>query len=445
MSRSSCCQQLHTGRPATTAARLARKGRESTTQARGLYVERRRRRAALTATSLALVFCLRRSGAIGSCSGSTPGAAMLARGTEDIAFAVASPSLPYAGVVGASRLSGGPARPVAACRSGATARRVWDIFGDTTWMQDPVVSIVGWTFLLSGLGVLRIATCTDDTDTPQSFLRTRGLEPAAGSGPKPVVCLGDSLTRCNLSADWVGVLRSELEDAGTAVINAGVNMQCAQNIQSRLCEVIACKPSHVTVLVGTNDLKAELSPVEGFIYRVFGKLPEAPTLENYEATLLEIRERLLDAGARVALVSPPVLGECASSEANQRAAAFAEVVRRIASEGGERCTYLPLFEKTSEALPPQGRGRPYNGMKFFAWLCLLCVDLYVLRRDLAEVQRERNLGVTVDLVHLGPVAAAQLAEMVADFVKEPVQRVQEFEHQFEQQLEMANFDRAVSV
>ena len=37
-------------------------------------------------------------------------------------------------------------------------------------------------------------------------------------------------------------------------------------------EVIACKPSHVTVLVGTNDLKAALSPIEGFMYQVFGAL-----------------------------------------------------------------------------------------------------------------------------------------------------------------------------
>lgn len=200
------------------------------------------------------------------------------------------------------------------------------------------------------------------------------------------------------------------------MLNAGVNMECAGNIQQRLREVIACRPSHVSVLVGTNDLKAELSPVEGLMYRAFGRLPQVPTLEAYEKTLEEITESLLQGGARVALVSPPVLGEDPNSAANKRAAAFAAAVRRVAATGGENCTYLPLFEQTTAALPLQG-GRAYCGLSFFAWLCMLCVDVHVFRRDLSEIQRERKLGVTIDLVHLGPSAAAQLAAMVADFVR----------------------------
>ena len=45
------------------------------------------------------------------------------------------------------------------------------------------------------------------------------------------------------------------------------------------------------------------------MYQVFGQLPEVPSLESYERTLRDIKERLIDAGANVALVSPPVLGE----------------------------------------------------------------------------------------------------------------------------------------
>ena len=45
------------------------------------------------------------------------------------------------------------------------------------------------------------------------------------------------------------------------------------------------------------------------MYQVFGQLPEVPSLESYERTLRDIKQRLIDAGANVALVSPPVLGE----------------------------------------------------------------------------------------------------------------------------------------
>jgi len=296
------------------------------------------------------------------------------------------------------------------------ARRIWESVDE--FVRDPVVSVVGWSIVFASLTIIRVAVAEEE-DTPKAFLEGTATGPPEGSEPRsPVVCLGDSLTRGNLSADWVAELRQRLtsgEESRKAVINAGVNMQCVKNVLNRLDEVIACRPSHVTVLVGTNDLKAMESSVEGWLYRVFGKIPKVPTIEEYERDLQEIRDRLLAAGACVALVSPPVLGEDINCVANQRAAAFAATVRNVALAGGERCTYLPLFEETSAKLPNNG-GRPYDGMRFFWWLCLLCFDIHLLKRDLAEVQRERELGVTVDLVHLGPQAASSLVEMTESFV-----------------------------
>lgn len=300
-------------------------------------------------------------------------------------------------------------RPQPAPRRTPTARRVWE--DAASFCSDPLVSCIGWAAFLSGMTILRVATVDDDQHTPRAFLKKRNQLKKAGP---PIVCLGDSITRGNLSADWVSSLRREWQEG--LVLNAGVNMQCSQNIQMRVDEVIACKPSHVTVLVGTNDLKAALSPVEGFMYQVFGDLPEVPSLETYEKTLVDIKQRLLSAGARVALVSPPVLGEDIQSEVNKRAAEFAAVVRKVAESEGN-CTYLPLFEMTYEACEALPSGRPYSGLNFFAWCCLLCFDMHVLQRDLADIQKERQLGVTVDLVHLGPKAAKELADMVHDFVR----------------------------
>jgi len=291
---------------------------------------------------------------------------------------------------------------------------VWE--DAAAFCSDPIVACVGWAALISGVAVLRVAMMDDDANTPKAFLKQKKKLPKTA----PIVCLGDSITRGNLSADWVSSLRQDMKQG--LVLNAGVNMQCSQNIQQRIGEVIACKPSHVTVLVGTNDLKAALSPVEGFMYQVFGDLPEVPSLESYEKTLKDIKERLINAGANVALVSPPVLGEDIQSEANRRAAEFASVVRKVAESGGGSCTYLPLFEMTYAALP--AGGRPYCGMNFFAWCCLLCWDMHILQRDPAEIQRERNLGVTLDLVHLGPGAAKDLADMVHDFVSSTPQMPQ---------------------
>lgn len=314
----------------------------------------------------------------------------------------------------------------ASARPRMTRRSAWEdaaaasLGDDMSWTNDPVVSCVGWFALISGLTVLKVAT-SDDLHTPSAFLKQGGGDASTSAEAKqPVICLGDSLTRCNLSADWVSALRQQLQDGvdGSTVLNAGINMQCSNNIHQRIDEVVACRPSHVTVLVGTNDLKAELSPIEGFMYKVFGRLPEVPTLDSYEKTLLEIREKLLAAGAQVALVSPPVLGEDIGSESNKRASEFAAVVKKVAETAGDdRCSYLPLFEQTYAKLPQDG-GRPYCGINFFAWCCLLCWDVHILQRDLGDIQRERKLGVTIDLVHLGPEAADNLAAMVHDFVRQ---------------------------
>eukprot|EP00419_Tripos_fusus_P012385 CAMPEP_0172664282 /NCGR_PEP_ID=MMETSP1074-20121228/6487_1 /TAXON_ID=2916 /ORGANISM="Ceratium fusus, Strain PA161109" /LENGTH=326 /DNA_ID=CAMNT_0013480403 /DNA_START=251 /DNA_END=1231 /DNA_ORIENTATION=- len=294
------------------------------------------------------------------------------------------------------------------------ARGAWESFQE--FAQDPVVSVVGWSFVLASLTILKVALA-EESDTPAVFLRGTSVSTAQTAMPdSPVICVGDSLTRGNLSADWVGNLRQMLTDsAKKPVLNAGVNMQCISNVKKRIEEVIACKPSHVTVLVGTNDLKAQASALEGWLYRTFGKIPNVGTLETYEQDLTEIRDRLLAAGARVALISPPVLGEDVNSAANQRARAFAETVQRIAADGGERCTYFPLFERTCAELPKTG-GAPYDGVRFFYWLCLLCFDIHVFKRDLSDVQRERKLGATLDLVHLGPKAANYLSAMTAAFV-----------------------------
>jgi len=290
-------------------------------------------------------------------------------------------------------------------------------------LQEIVVSVVGWSVLLSSSFILAVAASTDEENSPRNYLRrkqSRGQRGAQRPALRPVVCLGDSLTRGNLSADWVGNLRSRLAtrvDLPNVVLNAGQNMQCAQNILRRIDEVVACKPSHVVVLVGTNDLKGELSAAEGMTYKVCNDLEQPPTLAAFEQDILQIRDRLLSCGAKVALVSPPVLGEDGLCAANLRAAAYAAVVRHAAEEAN--CSYLPLFERTSAKVPNTG-GTSYNSLQSFMWLCSLVADIHLLRRDLADVMRERELSVTVDLVHLGPEASEQLATMVEDFIENSV-------------------------
>lgn len=86
--------------------------------------------------------------------------------------------------------------------------------------------------------------------TPLSYLR------GDSSPEKVLVCFGDSLTHGSVSANWVDRLEERSRDRAiwgdgyTAVLNAGVNSETAAAAYTRLGDVLACKPTAVTVLIG---------------------------------------------------------------------------------------------------------------------------------------------------------------------------------------------------
>lgn len=111
---------------------------------------------------------------------------------------------------------------------------------------------------------------------------------------------------------------------------------------------------------------------------------------------------------------------------------------------GVDCTYLPLFEMTYKECERLPSGRPYSGMNFFvpprpslkllkprpgvaccAGTCTSYSATWQRYRRSASrssvvessTKSAPRLGVTVDLVHLGPKAADELADMVHDFVR----------------------------
>ena len=73
----------------------------------------------------------------------------------------------------------------------------------------------------------------DDKNTPKAFLKKQLKTRQLRQNMAPIVCLGDSITRGNLSTDWVSSLRKDLKQG--LVLNAGVNMRPVQKF--KLCVV----------------------------------------------------------------------------------------------------------------------------------------------------------------------------------------------------------------
>jgi len=235
--------------------------------------------------------------------------------------------------------------------------------------------------------------------------------------PRLVVCIGDSLVRGQVSVDFVEMLRERLGGDGFRFYNAGVNGDLAYNLLMRLDTVVAQQPDFVVVLAGSNDVNATLSPGIARAYRLLKRLPENPRPEWYQANMLQI-VRVLKAktSAKIAVTSPPVLGEDLASLANDRIRRYSALLLALAIQEG--IAYLPVHERHEEYLRriDHVAGRPHDANSILMWTSLF--RHYVLGRDLETIATENGFVLTTEGVHLNGPGAAIVADVVEAFLRD---------------------------
>jgi isoamyl acetate esterase len=192
-----------------------------------------------------------------------------------------------------------------------------------------------------------------------------------------IVFLGDSITEGGARPNgYVTLIKKELtekhKDLGIEIIGAGVSGNKVPDLQRRLDrDVLAKKPTVVVIYIGINDVwHGEKDPERG------------TSAEKFEAGLKEIIGKIKEAGARVILCTPSVIGEKVDGSNNLDAKldAYSGISRRVAGE-----------EK---------------------------VELCDLRRAFVDYLKEHNAenkesGVlTTDRVHLNPVGNRFVAKVM---------------------------------
>jgi lysophospholipase L1-like esterase len=227
-----------------------------------------------------------------------------------------------------------------------------------------------------------------------------------------IVCVGDSLTRGQISADYVGRLRAQLPDA--MFVNAGVNQELSPGVLGRLDDVIAHDPDVVTVLIGTNHVRYSLSDHDAQRLQRRWKLTRPLTPESYRADLHAIVARLKQTRARVALLSPPVVGEALDSTPLLRSIAYSHIVKEVAFEGG--VAYLPLNERMLAFLQAAGREPRTHFRPGISLTVTAALQHFLLRRSFDAISRSRGLQLTTDTLHLNETGAQMIADLVAEFL-----------------------------
>ncbi len=144
-----------------------------------------------------------------------------------------------------------------------------------------------------------------------------------------VVFLGDSITQQGAGPDgYVTLVRKAIEakraDAGIQIIGAGIGGHKVPDLEARLDrDVLKHKPDTVVIYIGINDV---WHSTRG----------EGTDIKRYETGLKNLLQRCQDAGARVVLATPSVIGEKhdGANELDGMLDDYAAVSRKVAASSG---------------------------------------------------------------------------------------------------------------
>jgi len=283
------------------------------------------------------------------------------------------------------------------------------------------LSVSGWLVRGALLGLaLMVAAASEFTP------RVAGAEPMIKAGDK-VVFLGDSITEAGAGpGGYISVLRQEIEKAHAGskieLIGAGISGNRVPDLEKRLeKDVLAVKPQLVIIYIGINDVWHSQSG-------------RGTSEADYEAGLQRIVTRIREAGSKVVLCTPSVIGEKTdgSNPLDGMLEDYAGISRRVA-----RATDIPLLDLRKRFIKHL---RAHNGKN--AETGLLTSDgvhlnaagnAFVAQQVAAALHGENDGGKHLRHVVLfqfkGDATPTQVAEVERAFARLPgkIQEIQGFE------------------
>ncbi|MHA1976227.1 MAG: SGNH/GDSL hydrolase family protein [Candidatus Hodarchaeales archaeon] len=249
-------------------------------------------------------------------------------------------------------------------------------------------------------------------NTPEKYNRRK----QTNEGNKSVVvCVGDSITHGRISSNYVRILRKKL-GSDYEFINAGVNSNLAWNVLERLQEIIDCNPDFITVLIGTNDANAVLSPdnMKDYIKRM--QLPRDPDLAWFKESLERIISKLKQkTRAHIALFTLPTIGESPASDYFNYTLKYSEIIQEIAQKYEVEC--LPLQTIMIEYLfenPGAPRFSYEQGMKLMIWSA---IQRYFFLRSWDTISKKAGFNLHLDYLHLNTQGASMIADLIIRFLE----------------------------
>ena len=232
---------------------------------------------------------------------------------------------------------------------------------------------------------------------------------------KIVVCCGDSITHGRIGYNWVEYLNKK--NPGYIFINAGINGDLTWNVYKRLNDIIKCKPSIITLLIGTNDAMGSQTKKLGNDYIKMKKLPKPPSndwfKENYEKILLKL---INNTDAKIYPITLPWVGEDENSIISKIIGDQNDIIQNLARK--YELDVIQFNEKIKTELieiakdEDQSQFRYEIDYKRMYRIARAVILYYGFNYSWNAISKKYGLYYSCDFIHLNDDGGSMLAKMV---------------------------------
>lgn len=273
-----------------------------------------------------------------------------------------------------------------------------------------VLALFGLIFLYTFFQMSRLPD-----NTPIEFLKRDQTTPR-----KKVVLIGDSITHGRIGTNYIELLSQWDKGNNFDFINAGINGDLVWNVCQRVDEIVECRPDVVTVLIGTNDANASLSPESQRSYTNRKKLPTLPTHDWFRTMFTELLAELIQrTDSRIAVLSIPTIGEDFDSDEFTHSQKYSETIKEIALT--MNIDYLPLNELMVERSQSVPSKTEYSSRKSEFEMIKAAMRYYLLHESWDSISENRGFSHHIDYLHLNTQGAALITELIQQFLDDYLQ------------------------
>lgn len=235
-----------------------------------------------------------------------------------------------------------------------------------------------------------------------------------------IACIGSSTTAAKGTFNWIKELEKRPQNKRFQFVNLGVGGDLTYSVFHRLPDVIEANPDKIVILIGANDILAQVFENANVFFSFWKKLPNEPTPKQFRENLQTIVMRLKkETSASIALVSLAQIGEDPDSsnpiqqKLNKLFLEYSKIIKELSKK--EKVHYIPFYERLHEEIVVSP-GQTFTHLSFLSLYRDYLLREFILRRSFDEIAEINGWKFHIDGIHLNSRGGMILTNLVQEFI-----------------------------